>query len=180
MMLTHSRKRAGTVVVAVAVCVTGLLAITALALDGGLFLDKRRQAHAAADAAALAAASELFATCFTNGGYDNGPLPGKSGPAAGKIAEFAKKVAEEHGYKDGTDGVVVTVNIPPQSGLFVGQRGHVEVIISAPQTRGFSVVFGASNQVPIGARAVARGTRTTINNGIIVLDPDDKGAFSTG
>jgi hypothetical protein len=170
-------QRKGTVVVPVAVCMTGLLAIIALALDGGLFLDKRRQTQAAADAAALAAASELYATCFTNGGLDEGPLPSKNGPAAGQIALFAKRVAKDHGFEDGVDGVVVTVNIPPKSGPFTGQRGHVEVYVSMQQTRGFSVVFGSRSKVPIGSRAVARGTRNTINNGIIVLHPTEKGSF---
>jgi hypothetical protein len=176
---TNSQRRDGTVAVVVAVCLTGLLAVIALALDGGAFLDKRRQAQAASDAAALAAASELYATCFTNGGYDNGPLPNKTGPAAGTMATFAKKVAEDHGFKHGVNGVTVTVNIPPTSGPFTGQRGHVEVIITAPQSRAFSGVFGSRSKVPIGSRSVARGVRTTINNGIIVLDPTARGSFQT-
>jgi hypothetical protein len=180
MLLNQSRsRRDGNVVVAVAVCLTGLLAVIALALDGGMFLDKRRQTQAASDAAALAAASELFASTFTNGGYDDGPLPGKTGPAAGSIRAFAKKVAEEHGFKDGVNGVTVTVNIPPASGPFAGQKGHAEVVISSLQVRGFSTVFGTRDKVPIGSRAVARGARTTINNGIIVLHPTEKGALKS-
>ncbi len=34
--------------------------------------------------------------------------------------------------------------------------------------------------MPVGTRAVARGTRTSINNGIIVLNPTLKGSFSNG
>jgi len=180
MRLIHVQRRKGTVVVAVGISLVGMLAVLALSLDGGLLLDKRRQAQGAADAAALAAASELFKAYFTNGALDNGPLPGKTGPAAGDIAKFAKDVAKANGFEDGQNGVTVEVHIPPITGLFIGQPGHAEVKISTVQRRYFSRVFGPSTDIPLGARAVARGKRTTINNGIIVLDPDDKGSFSTG
>jgi len=141
-----------------------MLSIIALSLDGGLLLDKRRQAQAAADAAALAAGSELFRTYFSNGALDNGPLPGKTGPAAGAIRKFAKEVAKANGFEDGKDGVTVEVYIPPISGPFTGQRGHAEVRISFTQQRYFSTVFGPTEDIPIGARAVARGKRNTVNN----------------
>jgi len=179
-LTTHDRRRKGTVVVAVGACLIALLSILALSLDGGLLLDKRRQAQGAADAAALAAASELFKAYFTNGALDDGPLAGKTGPMAGDIRKFAKDVAKANGFEDGIDGVTVEVYIPPISGLFVGQRGHAEVKISTVEHRYFSRVFGPSDDIPISARAVARGKRSTVNNGIIVLDPDDKGSFSTG
>jgi hypothetical protein len=179
-MLQSNSQRNGTVVVAVAVCLVAILGVIALSLDGGLLLDKRRQSQAAADAAALAAASELFRTYFTNGALDNGPLPGKTGPAAGDIRKFAKEIAKVNGFEDGENGVTVEVYIPPISGPFTGQRGHVEVKISCVQQRYFSTIFGPTEEIPIGARAVARGKRTTINNGIIVLDPDDKDSLGLG
>ena len=179
MRLIDTRRRNGTVVVAVGVCLIGMLAVIALSLDGGLLVDKRRKEQAAADAAALAAASELFKTIFTNGGLDLGPLPNKTGPAAGAIALFAKDVAKANGFEDGVNGTKVDVYIPPISGPFTGMRGHVEVKISAEQRRYFSRVFGPTENIPVGARAVARGKRSTINNGIIVLNPTEKGSFQT-
>jgi Flp pilus assembly protein TadG len=180
MRQTHARRK-GNVAVLTAVCLVGLLGVTALSLDGGLLLDKRRHVQAAADAAALAAASELFATTFTHDGKDDGPIvPNPSLPQAGSIALYAKKVAKDNGYEDGVGGVTVTVNIPPKSGPFTDMRGHAEVIISAPQQRHFSRVFGSSEDIPYGARAVARGTRTTVNNGIIVLNPTKDSSFTTG
>src|SRR5688572_25069326 len=175
----HTQRRAGTVVVAVTVSLVATLSIVALTLDGGLVVDKRRQAQAAADAAALAAASELFEHWFNNGGLDEGPRTGKTGPAAGEIAQLAKDIAKEHGFEDGVNGVTVEVFIPPQTGLFVGARGHAEVRISTSQKRYFSTVFGSRDNLPIKSRAVARGTRDSVNNGIIVLDPDDRGSFQT-
>ena len=41
--------RRGTVVVVVAVCLVAILAFAALSLDGGLLLDKRRQASTCSD-----------------------------------------------------------------------------------------------------------------------------------
>jgi hypothetical protein len=58
--------------------------------------------------------------------------------------------------------------------------GHCEVKISCSQHRFFSKVFGSGTDVPIGARAVARGQDSTVNNGIIVLNPTLKGSFSNG
>ncbi len=179
MRLIDTQRRKGTVVVAVGVCLVAMLGVIALSLDGGLLLDKRRQAQAASDAAALAGGSELFRTIFTNGGLDNGPLPNKTGPAAGSIRAFCKEVAKRNGFEDGVDGVTVEVYIPPISGPFTGQPGHVEVKISCVQQRYFSRIFGPTEEMPIGARAVARGKRNTVNNGIIVLDPTGKGSFST-
>jgi len=176
--LALARRRAGTVVIAVMVCLIALLSIIALSLDGGLVLDKRRQAQCAADSAALAGASELYRTWFTNKGLDEGPKRG-TGPAAGEITEFVKEVAAANGFTDGEDGVTVEVHIPPTSGPNTGRLGHCEVKISLTQRRYFSKIFGSSATIPIGARAVSRGRNSTIDNGIIILDPDDRGAFQT-
>ena len=173
----HQRK--GTVVVAVAVSLIGMLAVLALSLDGGLLLDKRRKCQAAVDAAALAGASELYKYWWVTRGLDNGPVGNTQGPAAGKIADFAREIAAKNGFEDGKDGVTVTVHIPPTSGPFTGMKGHCEVIIETDQQRFFSRVFGPGDNVPISARAVARGTDSTVNNGIIVLNPTQKGAFQT-
>ena len=67
MKMTNTQRRNGTVVVAVAVCLVGILAVLALSLDGAFCSNKRRQAQAAADAAALAGASELYKSWFANG-----------------------------------------------------------------------------------------------------------------
>jgi hypothetical protein len=180
MLLIHAQRREGTVVVAVGACLIGMLAVLALSLDGGLLLNKRRQAQATADAAALAGACELYKSWFANKGLDAGPKAGYTGPAAGTIAQFVKDMAKQNGFEDGVNGVKVEVHIPPTSGPFTGMLGHCEVKISCEQKRYFSRVFGPTNNVPIGARAVARGRDSTVNNGIIVLNPTLKGSFSTG
>jgi hypothetical protein len=137
-----------------------LLSIVAIALDGGMLLDQRRRCQAAADAAALAAAEDLFWNWEANSGSDS------SGTA--QAAALANATA--NGYNN--DGVtsVLTVNIPPKSGSFAGKAGYAEVIIQYNQPRGFSSIFGGGT-IPVRARAVAQGLWVPFNNGIIVLHP---------
>ena len=156
-------RRPGAVLVKCALLLPVLLAVLALALDGGMLFDNRRQAQAAADVVALSAAGEIFETytdyTLTNDGLDDGT-----------IASRAIATAERNGFpNDGVDGTVV-VNIPPQSGNYAGQLGYVEVILSRDQQRAFATVFG-SGDLPVVARAVARGRWAPVGIGILCLDP---------
>src|SRR5262249_48945591 len=71
------------------------------------------------------------------------------------------------------------VNIPPLTGPFAGRAGHAEVIINTKQPRYFSRLFG-TDDVPYGARAVARSLRGEIKAGIIILDPVGAPSLSAG
>jgi putative Flp pilus-assembly TadE/G-like protein len=152
-------RRAGKIVILLAVSLTAVFGIVALVLDGGLLQDNRRRVQAAADAAALAAATDLFMNWQQNAGYD--PL--------GNAAKSAQATAAAYGYANDGTVSIVTVNIPPTSGDHAGQPGHAEVIIEYRQSRFFSSVFGGSN-LPVRARAVARGRWTPLKDGIMVLD----------
>jgi hypothetical protein len=166
--LAPALRRRGTVAVMVAVSLTAILAVLAIALDGGALLADRRHAQAAADAAALAAACDLYDNYWTNSGTDPN----------GTAALSALTTAKANGYAD--DGVtsVVTVNIPPKSGDYVGMTGYVEVIVQSYDPRSFSNIF-ASGPMPVQARAVALGAPVAADVGILVLDPTGKGALST-
>jgi Flp pilus assembly protein TadG len=153
-----ARRRPAKVIVLVALCLVPLVGVLAVVLEGGLLLDHRRHVQAAADAAALAAASDLFANWATNQGAD------PQGSAAAK----ATAVASDNGY-DSTTNSTVTVNVPPRSGDHVGQAGYAEVTITYNQPRYFSRIWSSQDQ-PVTARAVARGKWTTFRDGIIVLD----------
>ena len=59
-MLPRAERRHGVVLVLVAVSLVAILGIVAMALDAGLLFSRRRGLQAAADAAALAAAIDLF------------------------------------------------------------------------------------------------------------------------
>src|SRR5712692_2188230 len=82
------KRRRGMVAVYVALSMTVLLGISAIALDGGILLAERRHAQATADAAALAAAAELFKN------------------SSGTASQSAASVAKANGYaNDGTNSV---------------------------------------------------------------------------
>src|SRR5262249_18212732 len=135
------RPRRGTIAVLVAVCLTMMLSVVALSVDGGLLLTDRRHAQTTADAAAMAAATVL---------YDNYPnYPGK-GPRK-EATDAAVAVAAANGYSNDHVPSNVVVNIPPQTGPYTGKDGYVEVIVEYQQERAFSAIFG-SGTLPVKAR----------------------------
>jgi hypothetical protein len=133
-----------------------------IAVDGGMLLSDRRQAQRAADSAALAAAVDLFTKWNKNNGVDT----------AGTAKQSALTTAAANGYTNDGVSSTVTVNIPPKSGTFVGQKGYAEVLITYNQSRFFSAIWG-SGALKVAARAVARGTYAPANPGILILDPTD-------
>jgi hypothetical protein len=156
---TTSRRR-GAVAPFVAVSLLTLTSVMALALDGGLLMHQRQRGRTAADAAALAAADNLFLHYPRNSGLD----------LSGSAKQAALSAAAAVGYaNDGADSTV-TVNIPPLSGNFVGKAGYAEVLITYNQPRAFSALWG-SGRLPVTSRAVARGLWNSNGNGIIVLNP---------
>jgi hypothetical protein len=159
--------RGGIVAPLVAVCLVVLLSVVALALDGGLLFDERRHAQAGADAAALAAADDLYLNYQTYNGLDT-----KGTAQAAALAN-----ARANGYSNNGTTSIVTVNIPPTSGNFANQSGYVEVIIQFNQKRGFSAILG-NGDIPVRARAVARGVWATFNDGILVLHPTAPSALN--
>jgi hypothetical protein len=162
------RRRIGIVAPTVALLLIVIIGVTALAIDGGMLLMDRREVRSAADAAALAAAIDLFQNYDQNKGKDPN----------GTAATSATDTAKDNGYTDGANGVTVKVNIPPQSGTYNGLDGYAEVIITMQQQRFFSAIWG-SGKIPVTGRAVARGTKTPKANGIIVLDPTSSNSLTT-
>ncbi|HET6882985.1 MAG TPA: pilus assembly protein TadG-related protein [Pirellulales bacterium] len=158
-MRVTSRDRRGVAAVLVAISLVALIGIAAIALDGGLLLDNHQRTQAAADAAAMAAAVDL-ANQYAAGGDGSDPT--------GKAKTSAQTNAAGNGYNNDGTSSVVTVNIPPTSGNYVGKAGYAEVIVQYNQKRGLSGIFGAS-ALPVSARAVAKGI--TGNIGILILDP---------
>jgi hypothetical protein len=137
-----------------------LLSIVAIALEGGVLLDQRRRVQATADAAALAAAIDLYQNYPTNCGLDLNGTAGQS----------ALTTAAAMGYANDGTSSVVTVHIPPESGIFAGQVGYAEVLVQWNQRRSFSNVFG-SGSIAVKARAVAAGRWVPFSAGLIVLHP---------
>ncbi len=158
-MKNKSSKKRGIIAVLVAVSLIAILGIAALAIDAGKVLDDSRQLQAAADAAALAAADDLFANYYANGGTD----------PSGTASASALSTASANGFNNNGTTNTVTVNIPPASGIASGKNGYAEVIIQLNQTRAFSRIFGTGT-VSVTARAVATGIPGNI--GILILSPN--------
>jgi Flp pilus assembly protein TadG len=171
------------IAVQVALSLTALTAIVAVAVDGGILLAERRHAQATADAAALAAAADLLLKWNTNGGVDGGTA-----------STSALNTATSNGYaNDGSSSsgsgnspnsstVVVRLNPAkylggPNAGTTV-PKGYAEVTVTYYQGRYFSSVFG-SGTVAISARAVARGgLGFSASPAVLVLDPSGSGAIT--
>jgi hypothetical protein len=167
-MKIHNRfRRRGAVTVMTAVCMTMLLGIVALALDGGHLMMQRGRAQAAADAAALAGATDLYDNYWTGSGDD----------LNGSAEDSALLTAAANGFQHNGNDIKVFVNIPPTEGPYKDKRGYVEVLIEYHQPAMFSRIFASEGTV-VRARAVALGSSVAADVGILVLDPDDKGAFN--
>src|SRR4051794_30851183 len=124
-------RRTGIVAVLIAVCLVVILAMAAISLDGGSLLAERQRSQAAADAAAMAAAADLYYKYYTNFGND----------PQGTAKASAVSTAAANGFgNDGTTNTV-TVNIPPETGDYVGLPGYVEVRVQFNFQRGFSNIF---------------------------------------
>ena len=160
-------RRRGAVAVLVAASLIVLMGFTAIAIDGGLIQHNRRLAQTTADAAALAAASNLYGNYQTGRGLD----------ATGTATTIALDVAAANGYSNDLVNSRVTVNIPPLTGLHTGMAGYAEVIVESYQARNFSSIWG-SDRITVRARAVAIGKWAPFRNGILVLDPTLPGSLS--
>lgn len=159
-MLVRSPRRSGATLVKFLVLLPVVLGIAALCLDGGRMMDKRREAQEVADAAALAAGKVLYTNHPTAHGLD----PDGTARAA------AVQLAAGCGYPP----EAVTVNIPPTSGAYAGQAGHVEVLVDTTLDASFGKALTGGDH-PVAARSVACGEPLRI--GIILLRPTGAAAF---
>ena len=165
--------RAGGVTPLTLVCLALLIAIIALVVDGGTLMEDRRHVQAAADAAALAAAADLFAHYSANQGAD----------PSGSALDSALAIAAANGFNNDGVQTIVTVNISPQNyqaGPNAGKPlppGYAEVIIQYNASRIFSNVFG-SGTIPVRGRAVARGQWTPSSAKVMALNPSASGALN--
>jgi hypothetical protein len=160
----RGRRRRGGVSVWLVLGLTAILGILALGMDGGRMQEERRRAQATADAAALAAATDLYQNWWTYHGKD----------FDGTARDAALKVAAANGYTNDGTSSVVTVNVPPTQGAFAGKAEHVEVIAEYRLGATFGKVF-TREDLPVRARAVARGRPAKI--GLLMLSPNAPNAF---
>ena len=135
----HAGQR-GQAAVFFVLCLVGIVGVAGMLIDGGMASATRRQAQAAADTAALAAAQAMSV--------------GSSGSTA------ATSIAATNGFTStitscsGATAPGVIVNTPPMSGPFVGDVGYVEVTAQRAMHTAFSGLFGQPCWM-VSARAVA-------------------------
>ena len=168
----HAVPRRGVVVVLMAMMLFIVLGVMAIALDGGMVRDNHRKVQGACDAAALAAACQLFV---------NYPAIVKSNytiydPGGAGVAAALASVADNGFPNDGAKSAT-SVYIPPQTGPFVGKPGYVEVIATYYQDRAFSRIWGPT-AIPVTARAVAHGSWGASGIAILVLEPSAQSALN--
>jgi Flp pilus assembly protein TadG len=150
-------RRSGFVLLTGGLLAVGLIGFLGLAFDVGYLQWTRRRLQIAADSAAVAGAQELLRGSTNN------------------ITTAAKNDSALNGATHGVNGVTVTVNHPPASGVYAADNGSVEAIVAQDAPLFFLTVFGASTTT-VKARAVARlGSGP---NCVYVMDPTKNKAFS--
>jgi Flp pilus assembly protein TadG len=161
----------GAILAQVALSMTALAATLAVVLDGGLLLAEHQRAQATADAAALAAAADLFAKYATASGIDS----------SGTANTSAITTATANGYTSSNSTIDVRLNPAnykggPNAGTQV-PAGYAEVTVTYNQPRYFSALWGTTT-IPVSARAVARGKWIAASPGILLLEPTGPGALT--
>ncbi|HKD83305.1 MAG TPA: pilus assembly protein TadG-related protein [Terriglobales bacterium] len=138
-----------------------LLLMAGLGVDVGYLRYQKQQMQKAADAGAIAGASAMI--------YD-----GSSSP---NITTAAQADAAANGYTNGTNGISVQVNVPPQTpgDPFQGKDNYVEVIVAQTRPTFFMRVGGFDN-VYVRSRAIASSVGSS-DGCIYALDPVDKKTF---
>ena len=138
----------GQMIVLFAICLVAIVAMAGLLIDGGLAWANRRQAQAAADTAALAAAKNIVSKGDGRGAaFDVAKLNG-----------FGLDTTDCNGaLLPGNAGPGVQINNPPSSGPHVGAPANqfVEVITTRKMTTTFSGALGMSCWL-VTARAVSQ------------------------
>src|SRR5437762_721343 len=115
--------RRGAMLVFVAVTMVACMSLMALALDGGAIQRQRRLTQKAADAAATAAAIEIFRNRLDS------------------VQASALSGAKRNGFEDGVNGVTITVTYPTTTGFFVGGN-YVKVEVTKRMATTFSSFIG--------------------------------------
>jgi Flp pilus assembly protein TadG len=160
-----SRRRRGSITPLAVLCLALLLGVVALVVDGGTLMEDRRHVQAAADAAALAAAADLFANYPSNQGKD----------PSGTANASALSTAAANGFSNNGVQSIVTINISPskyQGGPHAGKPlppGYVEVLVQYNADRLFGGIFG-SRAIPVRARAVARSQWGPVGNKVLAMN----------
>lgn len=124
-------EQSGSYVILSALLMPVLVGIAGLGTEAGFWYYKHKNMQSAADSGAVSAAT-----------------------AGSNLTAEANAITASYGYANGVSNVAVAVNQPPKTGNYASNPQAIEVIVSQPQQRLLSALFG-SEPVQITARAVA-------------------------
>lgn len=141
------KSESGQALVFTALALVVLLGFAGLAIDMGTLRYQKRLQQSAADAAAIAGASNLGVGGVTAGAQNAAATNGFTDTAGGQTSTCTAS-----GATIGT--VCVQVNNPPASGPHSGNGNYVEVLVADVQPTYFMKIFGTNSEA-ITARAVA-------------------------
>jgi len=155
----------GQTLLATAAAMVVLMGFLGLGIDMGVLRYEKRLQQSAADAAAIAGASDLA------------PYSGVTTAAQAALATNgfpgASTLLTNQACPTSVTGLTVTVNNPPQSGPHSGVTGYVEVCVAQLQPTFFMKVLGFNNST-VSARAVA-GKGLNGSACLYTLDPNTVG-----
>ncbi len=141
-------EEAGSYLVTMTVVLPVLIGFAGLGAEAGLLLYDQQTLQGAADSAAVSTARDYGISASTNCGAG-----GASDPCLVQAEAITGQYAQ-NGFVNGSNGVAVTVNRPPQSGSHTADSDAIEVIVTQPQARFFSSYWG-SQAFNVTGRAVA-------------------------
>ena len=156
-MRARNAGQRGYVLFTMAVAIIAICGFAGLVMDVGYSEYMRRQAQAAADAGAKAAAFEIVANKID------------------KITAAAKQDTANNGFTDQVGGVTITVNHPPLYGSYATKTDYAEVIVRKTISTTFMSILGFPTMT-IAARGV--GGSGPGPACIYVLDPAASGALT--
>lgn len=128
------RDQSGSYAIISALLMPVLVGTAGLGTEVGWWYYKHKNMQSAADSGAVSAATAVS--------------------AGGDMISEANAVTANYGYTNALNNVTVAVNQPPTTGNYTSNLQAIEVVVSQPQQRLLSKLFG-SDPVPITARAVA-------------------------
>jgi hypothetical protein len=144
-----------------------LLGMLGLVIDSGMLMAAYRQTQNTADAAALAAALDLFRGASAGTSTSSTPL----NSANTLVAANSPRSPSLTLYTN-QGGTIDALNIPPATGPYAGNSNYAEAIVSRPLSTLFVQILGVNSSQKVAARAVAGYEPITAGEGAIVLRTD--------
>lgn len=145
------RNEQGSISILWALTLPVMVGFLGLSLDTSLWYLHQRNMQTAADATALATGYHVSGSATSN-----------------SLRPIAESEADRNDYGP-SGGVTVTTNRPPASGAYTADTSAVEVILTRPESRMFSMLF-LNSDPNIDARAVAKN-QPSGRACILALDP---------